>query len=379
MKIALVHSFYRSDSPSGENSVVLQQAKALSQSGFDVQLFARHSDNLEGHRWLQVQAAKTVATGFGFSPLSQIQAFGPAVVHVHNLFPNFGKEWLKYCRYPIVTTLHNFRGVCANGLLLRDGNYCESCVSRNSLTAIRYACYRQSRVATIPLALATRKGIHGDTQIAQSDAVIVLSEPARRKFIEFGVAPEAIHVIPNGVFAAGAPSDPGGGADWLYVGRMSAEKGINELLDEWPDSHQLSLVGDGPLGEVVKNRVKDKPNITFVGPIDRNSVLSVMAGSQGLVFPSICFEMQPTVLSEATAVGLPILCRTSNSWASMVAEHSAGVTYSDRHSLLQGIRAVEARRDFFSFQALKWFEADFAPSTWLQSIGNLYHRLAART
>ena len=46
MRIAVVHSFYRSDSPSGENQVVAQQVELLREAGHDVLLVARSSDEL---------------------------------------------------------------------------------------------------------------------------------------------------------------------------------------------------------------------------------------------------------------------------------------------------------------------------------------------
>ena len=48
----------------------------------------------------------------------------PDVVHVHNFFPLLTPSILDACaeaRVPVVHTLHNYRLLCANGLLLRDG------------------------------------------------------------------------------------------------------------------------------------------------------------------------------------------------------------------------------------------------------------------
>src|SRR5262249_58551135 len=50
---------------------------------------------------------------------------------------------------PVVQTLHNYRLLCANGNLLRDGRICEECVPRGPWHAVRYGCYRGSRAQTI--------------------------------------------------------------------------------------------------------------------------------------------------------------------------------------------------------------------------------------
>ena len=48
LRIALVHSFYRSDSPSGENAMVEAQAAALRRRGHEVRLLAASSDDVAG-------------------------------------------------------------------------------------------------------------------------------------------------------------------------------------------------------------------------------------------------------------------------------------------------------------------------------------------
>ncbi len=127
MRIALVHSFYRSDAPSGENVVVMLQAEALRTAGHEVLLVSRHTDEEMRSRLYDVRSAVRVATGVGPDPTAQLRRFRPDVVHVHNLFPNFGERLLASWEGPLVATLHNFRPVCANALLFREGQVCTKC------------------------------------------------------------------------------------------------------------------------------------------------------------------------------------------------------------------------------------------------------------
>jgi hypothetical protein len=46
VRIAMVHSFYSSSQPSGENTVVLNEVDALRRAGHEVALFAAHTDEL---------------------------------------------------------------------------------------------------------------------------------------------------------------------------------------------------------------------------------------------------------------------------------------------------------------------------------------------
>ena len=45
-------------------------------------------------------------------------------------------------------TLHNYRLVCVNALLFRDGRPCRDCVGRSPVPGIRHRCYRQSAVSS---------------------------------------------------------------------------------------------------------------------------------------------------------------------------------------------------------------------------------------
>ena len=157
MRIAVVHSFY-SGQPSGENEAVRDQVRALRAAGHDVDLFAAHTDELAGDRLYPLRAALRVATGRGASPLSRLRAHAPDVVHVHNLFPNFGRSWVCEWDGPLIATLHNYRPLCARATLYREGAECTRCPDGERWAGLRYGCYRDSRAATLPLALAGRHG-----------------------------------------------------------------------------------------------------------------------------------------------------------------------------------------------------------------------------
>lgn len=94
MKVASVHSYYSNRQPSGENVVVGAQAAALRAQGVDVRIIAARTDALESNGGYKLRSAVTVATGSGPSPLKDLEEFRPDVVHVHNLFPNWGTGWI---------------------------------------------------------------------------------------------------------------------------------------------------------------------------------------------------------------------------------------------------------------------------------------------
>ena len=90
MNILLAHNYYGSAAPSGENQVFESERALLRQRGHTVSEFTRHSDEIRGQGvWGAVKGACAVP----WNPWSvvairrAVDAFQPAVVHVHNTFP----------------------------------------------------------------------------------------------------------------------------------------------------------------------------------------------------------------------------------------------------------------------------------------------------
>lgn len=372
MKIALVHSFYSSDTPSGENNVVLAQVKALEARGHDVRLIARHTDDESGAALYQVRTAANVLFQRGPNPMNELEDFEPDIVHVHNLFPNFGRLWLDDWAGPLVATLHNFRPVCAAGTLFRAGHECTECPDLGSHRSIKNRCYRSSALKTIPLAVQTRSGISGDRLLMRADRVIVLAGRSYEKYMDLGLSREKMVLLPNFVHQEGYQPGAPRGSHWTYIGRLTEEKGILNLLEAWPKAQALRIVGDGPLRDVVAAKAAGMPNVHHVGAVSPSSIPSLLAESSGLVFPSEWPEGAPLVYLEALASGRPVVARTGNSVADDVASHSTGNIYSTAEELRSAIADVMQNwEDFHTHSLLRYKEA-YSVTAWVRELENIY-------
>lgn len=371
MKIALVHSFYTSKIPSGENQAVLDQYELLLRAGFDVELFASRTD-VEAKEWsYAIRSAVRMSTGMGRDPSRDVDRFSPDIIHIHNLTPNYSSNWLQRASAPVVATLHNFRAVCANGLMFRDGKSCDECVQHGSSRAILHACYRGSRLQTIPIAIGTRGGASKAPLVRHAKALVALSEAANDRFVSLGLPQSKIHVIPNGARAgAWNAGDQTNRKDWLFVGRLTNEKGLRELLEIWPPEERLTVVGEGPQREMLQSTTG--PNVVWEGAISREKVRLLMLQHEGLVFPSRCFEMQPTVISEALAAGLPVLCFAGTSPAENLERLGVGFRYQDQASLELSMSALRFLGDRVNDACEKVFRERFSEASWLRAITDLY-------
>lgn len=222
LRVALVHSFY-SDKSSGENVVVDAEAEALGRAGVDVHVVRTDGAAISGGSD-RVLAAIRVALDMGRNPSREVAGQRADVIHVHNLFPSWTAGWMRRVRSPLVATLHNYRPVCANGLLLRNGSVCTDCFSRPALTSVRHGCYRGSRLATLPIALRQASRGLRDPHLTGPTCLLVPSQGAKETFAAAGVSRGRLTVeepfLPEPIRAKPRASPNG----FLYVGRVSRRR-----------------------------------------------------------------------------------------------------------------------------------------------------------
>ena len=316
MKILLVHNHYGSSAPSGENRVFELERDLLERHGHEVDVFERHNDTLrKSGSWGKFKGALMTPWNPATARLMQkkIASFNPDILHAHNTFPIISPSIFSSAKgVGRVLTLHNYRVVCPNGIPMRAGKICTDCIDRKSiLPAVRHGCYRNSRLATFPL--ATNVALHRAIGTWQKhvDAFVALTSFQKDLMVKAGLPAERIHIKPN--FLPGRPERiPFAQRDRrvIFAGRLSAEKGVLDLVKAWllwggtaPDLH---ILGDGPLRKSLNSLTEGVANIHIYGAVKASIAEREIANSQLLILPSRWFEGFPMVLREAIAYGVPI-------------------------------------------------------------------------
>lgn len=300
--VLLVHNAYRE--PGGEDAVFEEEAALLEARGHEVLRYRAHNDSVAG----MGRAALVAGTFWNRAVYREIGALvrrhRPAVVHFHNTFPLVSPAGYYAAAsggVPVVQTLHNYRLVCPNGLLFRDGRPCEDCLGRRfPWPAVAHGCYRGGRPATaVAAAMVSAHGAVG-TWAGKVDAYVAPTEFAREKLVRGGLPPEKVHVKPNFVSPDPGPGDGGGYA--LFVGRLSEEKGLGVLLAAWERmgaaAPELRIVGDGPLAPVVARAAASNPRLRRMGRRTPAETRRLMKGAAVLVLPSEVYETFGRVAAE---------------------------------------------------------------------------------
>jgi glycosyltransferase involved in cell wall biosynthesis len=377
VRVAVVHSLYRSAQPSGENVAVQQQSAALRQAGIEVLEIFRSTDDEAQKPLYAVRSSVSVATGLDFGhPERAVAAFAPDIVHVHNTVPNFGTRWLTGLPMPVITTLHNFRVSCANGLLYRDGGVCLECPTSGSQAAVRHGCYQGSRLASLPMAISTSGGAAKNRLLQASDAVVTQSLRVHDFMLTRGVRQERLHLIPGFVeqrheAAIMPPAEP----RFAFVGRVTPEKGLSELLEIWPNEFNLDVIG---ANSVIGGSQPIAQRVEFLGNRSRDWIGEALPSYTALVFPGRVWEgAYPLVVREALEAGVPVVVLDGSGAADLIAASSAGAVYLDGSpaTLMSALEQVISEGLDLRERARRIFERDLTQQAWIDRISELYRQV----
>ncbi len=382
MRVLVAHNAYQQRG--GEDMVVEAEVALLREHGHEVDLLQRHNDELASISAASAAMQTLWSARTGDEMRARVRRFRPQVVHVHNTFPLLSPSLYWACaaeRVPVVQTLHNFRLACPQAMFLREGRVCEDCLGRAPLPALRHACYRGSRAQTAVLVgmLSLHRSL--GTWQRKIALYIALNEFSRRKFIAAGLPPERVVVKPNFVAAPALDDVPRAG--FVFVGRLSEEKGVATLVQAWRQAAldaELHVAGIGPQRGLLEGVLRLAP----LGALPLTEVQSLMACSLALVLPSICYENFPRTLVEAFGAGLPVIASRIGALAELVSDGQTGLLFEpgDAASLadrLAWAQAHPAEMRRMGQRARAVYDAEFTPARNLELLLAIYGRASTKS
>ncbi|CAN5223466.1 glycosyltransferase [soil metagenome] len=353
MKILVAHNAYQQRG--GEDAVSAAEIELLRSHGHQVETYDRHNNEIEDMSRISA-AVSTIWSRRTIKEIGEIcDAHRPDLIHVHNTFPLISPSihWVaSRKRIPVVQTLHNFRLLCPQAMLLREQVVCEDCVGKIPWRAVTRKCYRDSTLQTVAVSAMLVAHQSLGTYRNLVSAYIALSKFSRDKFVEGGLPAERIWVKPNFVVSGREPtweSRKGG----IFVGRLSAEKGLDVLIDAARGAHAAStrtdlrtsikVVGAGPLEAGVRE-VFGENLLGFQAPAQ---VRELLHASLFMVAPSTCYETFGLAAVEAFSCGVPVIASRHGGLGELVEDGVTGLLFSpgDAQELRAKILWAEANPD----------------------------------
>jgi glycosyltransferase involved in cell wall biosynthesis len=388
MKILLAHNRYRSVAPSGENRVVDREGEALAAHGHEVIRFERFSDDIE--RWPTAKKATLPALAVWNRAAHRdlaavLAAERPDVVHLHNTFPLLSPAVLYACRnagVPVVATIHNYKLACANGEFFRDGAVCHDCAGHLPARGVQHGCYRGSRVATVPVALATT--VHRPAWRSLVSAYIFISASQRDLLRGVGLPAERSFVRHNLIPPHNRPAQ-GRTATVVYAGRLDRAKGVGLLMAGW-DSYlarssepglRLVIAGAGPLQGQVAAWASSRPSVELAGQLGSEQCAELIARARAVVLPSEWEETFGLVAVEAMAAGTAPIATGHGSFTELITPGVDGVLFPPGDAAALGLALADAQShpeqyETYGDHARKSYEQRFDPEQNLEQLIGIY-------
>jgi glycosyltransferase involved in cell wall biosynthesis len=380
MRILIVHSRYQSGPVSGENRVVEDEARLLEEGGHEVLVWAPEAET-DGLQLIKTGAQTVWSVSAAREVRALIGAHRPDVVHAHNLFPALSPSVLRAARaegVPVVMTLHNYRLMCLPGTFLRDGHACEDCLGRAPWPGVKYKCHRNSRASSA--AYASSLILHRRLKTFDDVSLyLATSEFVRSKHVEAGMNEAKVLVKPNFSWPLEPRSGPGD--YFLFLGRLSDEKGAAELLGAWRDIDQkLVVVGDGPDRERVAalacGNVELRPAVPF------EDVPDLMRGARAMCVPSLSYEGSPRGILDAYAAGVPVIAHRVGAVPEFVDDARTGFLVEPRDNAgwadAVGRLANDETSQQLGARAHDLWAERYSPTTGLAALEAAYERAAGR-
>jgi len=362
MRILLLHDPYlpvTMGAVGGEDNVAKLEIETISRRGHEV-IDGRLMDSGIGKKLNQLRA-QTI--GSNPDVIEKIRATNPDVIHTHNLNQRSGYSWMSQNNIPVVSSIHNYRLFCPSSIAYRSGHHCLECRDNGAIKAIQNRCDGVRGTLNASRHLVFQRT---NPQIS-IPAMFLISSNLMEKVLDPIIPKNKFRLLRNpGTIPAHLTSSKEIRKGWIFAGRLIEEKGILDLITNWPESEKLDIAGDGPLRESISELIAEKSNIQLIGtyPPGENSIFSKY---EGLIFPSKWFEGSPLVTMECLATGTPIICTDQSGASEQVGESKGGVVIAgalSTNKLVEAQANIRANFDLYSRNAIAAISGEFSVETW---------------
>ena len=261
-----------------------------------------------------------------------IADFRPDVAHVrsiyHHLSPSILWE-LKKQGVPVLYHLNDFKVLCPSYNLVAQGNTCEACKGGSFQRMMRKRCYPGIAASAT---LMTEAYVHSwlGTYDQCVDRFLAPSRFVRDKFVEHGWDGARFEVLPHfqSIHPILAAERDG---PILYLGRLSPEKGVDDLIRAMKQVPHLRLMiaGDGPQREELRNLTASLglQNVEFVGQVGSEERDRLISRSRFTVLPSHAYETLGKTILESYALGRGVIASDLGSRRELVHHGETGLLY----------------------------------------------------
>ena len=316
----------------GASKVAIDTARLLKNEGFNVYFFSavnKENEKIEGIKYINTNQnealkeknkLKGIINGIynfkvkkEFKKLLKTLNRDKTVIMVHGWTKALSSSIFDIAfkmKFKVILTLHDYFTACPNGGYF---NYKENKICKRkplSWKCIKCNCDSRNyafKVYRLVRQFVQNKIVRLNEKLKNVITISKFSEKILQQTLGKNTKITRIH-NPIDMDYDIEKVDPSKNEYYLYVGRISKEKGVDLFCQAITELGLKGIaVGDGDEKDKLE---KQYPNIEFVGWKNKNEVKQYMKGARTLIFPSRWYEGAPLTPLEAMQYGIP--CIVSN-------------------------------------------------------------------
>ena len=362
MNVLVLHNSPRDGVISGEQMSSIEQTRLLEKAGFSVEEL-----DLSGSLMNVARAQAMIS--------NKIATLKPDVLIVHRWFPH--GSFIHELPLPTLIIVHAYLPVCIAGTLVKGTERCYKCVSGSALNGVVNRCYKgsiwQSSIAGLMNSFQRSRGI-----IRKAEIVAFPSNRALSVFVEkMPSISSNSTVLPFSVEIPELPvKELALRSGFVFVGQLESYKGIDTLIDAWPDDLELSIIGIGSLQVRVVEAAAQRSNIHYLGRKSREEVYEILGRSRALIFPSKMPETFGRVFAEACATGTWTIALDETTVSDEISRLGLG---SIGGSINELTRIAAQLSDYDPNLLREAYDNNYSPQVWTARVSALLGKLSATT
>lgn len=348
MKILLVNKFHYLKG--GSEKYYFELANLLKEKGHQIAFFSMQNekniktgekeyfvDEIDLNTGSKLKALDVIYSKENKKKMTEaLEDFKPDIVHINNFQRQLSEsiiDAINEKNIPIVFTAHDVQAVCpAITMLDRNKQICELCMKGKYFNCIKKKCIKNSNLKSILGAIEGKYYRLRKVYNKKISYIITPSEFYKEKLIEDGENEKNVEAIHNFIHLEDynlETSDKGYG---LYIGRLSKEKGILNLVEAFSrlQGEKLYIAGDGPEKEKIEKIIENRDlqdNIKLLGYLKQDDVKKYIKNARFIVVPSIWYENCPYSILETQAIGKPVIGADVGGIPELVKDKENGLIY----------------------------------------------------
>lgn len=331
----------------GSEKYYFELADLLRKNGHDVAFFSMYDEKnvktnaqeyftkkIDFKSTNKLKALETIYSKENKKKMKQaIEDFKPDIVHLNNFQRQLSAsiiDAIKEKNIPIIFTAHDLQAICPNKTMLdSDKRICEKCIQGNNFYCIKKKCIEESKLKSILGALEMKYYRKNKIYTQKIDKIITPSEFYKRQLVKNGIPEDKIVAIHNFIEIDKYKVDTQDNGYALYLGRLSEEKGIINLIHAFYkiEKGQLCIAGEGPEKERIEQFIKEnnlQDRIKLLGFLNHDEMIETIRKCKFVVLPSIWYDNCPYSVLETLVIGKPVIASNIGGIPELVKDNENG-------------------------------------------------------